>query len=72
MLVMNYGFWLMFANWCIMAYIAFTNMKKNKALRQERSELLHKNCDLQDEIHHLRVKYGEIPVACYIVGDMNE
>ena len=72
MLVMNYEFWLMFANWCIAAYIAFTNIKKNKTLRQERSELLRKNCDLQDEIHHLRVKYGEIPVACYIVGDMNE
>ena len=72
MLVMNYAFWLMFANQCITAYVAFTNMKENKTLRQERSELLRKNCDLQDEIHHLRVKYGEIPVTCYIVGDTNE
>ena len=69
---MNYAFWLMFANWCIMAYVAFTNIKENKILRQEQSELLRKNCDLQDEVHHLQIKYGEIPVTCYIVGDMNE
>ena len=72
MLVMNYAFWLMFANWCITAYVVFTNMKENKTLRQERSELFRKNCDLQDEVHHLRVKYGEIPVTCYVVGDTNE
>ena len=72
MLVMNYAFWLMFANWCITAYVVFTNMKENKTLRQERSELFRKNCDLQDEVYHLRVKYGEIPVTCYVVGDTNE
>ena len=72
MLAMDYGFWMMFVNWCIIAYVAFTNLKKNKALRQERRELLHKICDLQGEIHRLRVKYGEIPVACYVVGDVNE
>ena len=69
---MDYKFWLMFVNWCVMAYIAFTNIKKNKTLRRERSELLHKNCNLHDEVHRLRVKCGEIPVTCYIVGDMNE
>ena len=77
---MNTSFWIMFALWAIMAYSAYSDRKENKTLRQERSELLKKNCDLRDEVHHLKVKYGEIPVTSWImtettiqkVGGINE
>lgn len=77
---MSIHFWIMFACWFIMSCIAHSNIKENKVLRQERSELLKKNCDLRDEIHHLKVKYGEIPVTSWImtettiqkVGGINE
>ena len=77
---MDANFWGMFALWAIMAYAAYTNGKENKTLRQERRELFKKNCDLQDEIYRLKVKYGEIPAANWImtkttikkVGGINE
>lgn len=66
---MNTAFWLMFANFCILACINFSTTREKNALRKERGELLKKNCDLQDEIHHLKVKYGELPMTCWIVQE---
>lgn len=68
---MSNEFWIMFANFCIMSYIAFSNMKEKNALRKERSELLKKNCDLRDEVHHLKVKYGELPVPSWVMTETN-
>lgn len=51
---MNTHFWIMFAMWAIMAYCAYSDRQDNKILRQERNELLKKNCDLQAEVHHLK------------------
>lgn len=59
---------LMALNWALMAWFYFRARRENNQLRKEKSELLHQKIDLMDEVHHLKVKYGELPVLNFVMG----
>ena len=58
---------VMFLNWVIMAMLYFSAMRALKKERAKNSELLKQKNDLMDEIHHLKVKYGELPIISFDV-----
>ena len=70
---MNPTIW--FLNWVTMAILYFSAMRALKKERAKAAQLRQEKSDLMDEIHHLKVRYGELPVISfdmYAEEDINE
>ena len=66
---------VMFLNWVVMAILYFSAMRTLKKERVKVAQLRQEKNDLMDEIHHLKVRYGELPVISfdmYVKEDINE
>lgn len=64
-----------FLNWATMAILYFSAMRALKKERAKTAQLRREKSDLMDEIHHLKVRYGELPVISfdmYAEEDINE
>lgn len=64
-----------FLNWATMVILYFSAMRALKKERAKTAQLRREKGDLMDEIHHLKVRYGELPVISfdmYAEEDINE
>jgi hypothetical protein len=58
-----------------MAILYFSAMRALKKERAKVAQLRREKNDLMDEVHHLKVRYGELPVISFDVyaeEDINE